>query len=89
MKQEIVSNPFQNKAGDYVDNFLKDIKLLIEENLEPGVFHESFDKIAQEFQENLGVPQDKRFGLLDIVFKRFSKSSSGNFPQIRKEDAIE
>ena len=89
MKQEIVSNPFQNKAGDYVDNFLKDIKLLIEENLEPGVFHESFDKIAQEFQENLGVPQDKRFSLLDIVFKRVSKSSSGNFPQIPKEDVME
>jgi hypothetical protein len=89
MKQEIVSNPLQNKAEAHVDNFLKDIKLLIEKNLAPGVFHQSFDQIAQEFQENLGVPQDKRFSLLDIVFKRLSRSSSGNFPQIPKEDAIE
>ena len=53
------------------DDFLKKIIPLVGEK-NPKIFQEKFDKIAEEFQDKLGIDEEKRFKLLDFLIKKTS-----------------
>ena len=90
MKKE--SLPLDDKAltVELSKKFLDEIKKLVEVNLNPNGFENEFNKIAQEFQEQLRIPESQRFSLLNILLTEgISSKSKSKIIEIGQEKTLE
>lgn len=89
MKKE--APPLDGKAltVELSKKFLDEIKKLVDKNLNPNEFENKFNKIAQEFQEQLRIPESQRFSLLNILLTEGISSKSSKIIEIGQENPLE